>query len=64
MSGETWGIYCLLGMATRYCQHLDPLAGEIEVAFPGVVYYELPAIDDLSAIQHIVINKGMRAGIS
>lgn len=40
-----------------------PFAQQTESAFPGVVYYELPTIDEMPAISRMFINEGMRAGI-
>lgn len=40
-----------------------PFAQETEAAFPGVVYYELPTIDEMPALSRMFINEGMRAGI-
>ncbi len=40
-----------------------PFAQETEAAFPGVVYYELPTIDEMPALSRMVVNEGMRAGI-
>jgi hypothetical protein len=40
-----------------------PFAQETEAAFPGVVYYELPTIDEMPALSRIFVNEGMRAGI-
>ena len=40
-----------------------PFAQETEGAFPGVVYYELPTIDEMPALSRMFINEGMRAGI-
>jgi hypothetical protein len=40
-----------------------PYAQELEGAFPDVVYYELPTIDELPTLSRTFINEGMRAGI-
>ena len=40
-----------------------PYARELEGAFPGVVYYELPTIDEMPTLSRTFINEGMRAGI-
>jgi hypothetical protein len=40
-----------------------PYAQEVEYTFPGMVYYELPIIDELPAVSRTFINEGMRAGI-
>mgnify|MGYP001817003203 CR=1 FL=1 len=40
-----------------------PFAQETEAAFPGVVYYELPTIDEMPALSRMFVNEGMRAGI-
>jgi len=40
-----------------------PFAQETEEAFPGVVYYELPTIDEMPTISRMFVNEGMRAGI-
>jgi hypothetical protein len=40
-----------------------PYAQEVEYTFPGMVYYELPIIDELPVISRTFINEGMRAGI-
>ncbi len=40
-----------------------PFAQESEAAFPGVVYYELPTIDEMPALSRLFINEGMRTGI-
>ncbi len=40
-----------------------PFAQELEFAFPGVVYYELPTIDEMPMLSRTFINEGMRAGI-
>ena len=40
-----------------------PFAQETEAAFPGVVYYELPTIDEMPSLSRMFVNEGMRAGI-
>ncbi len=40
-----------------------PLAQEIEASFPGVIYYELPTIDEMPMLSRTFVNEGMRAGI-
>jgi hypothetical protein len=40
-----------------------PAAQEIESAFPGFIYYELPTIYNMSMASRTFINEGMRAGI-
>jgi hypothetical protein len=40
-----------------------PFAQETEARFPGVVYYELPTIDEMPALSRMFVNEGMRAGI-
>ena len=40
-----------------------PFAQETEAVFPGVVYYELPTIDEIPALSRMFVNEGMRAGI-
>jgi hypothetical protein len=40
-----------------------PYAQELEIRFPGVVYYELPTIDQMPTLSRTFINEGMRAGI-
>lgn len=40
-----------------------PFAQDVEGAFPGVVYYELPTIDQMPGLSRMFINEGMRAGI-
>jgi hypothetical protein len=40
-----------------------PFALETEAAFPGVVYYELPTIDEMPTLSRMFVNEGMRAGI-
>jgi hypothetical protein len=40
-----------------------PYAQELEISFPGVIYYELPTIDQMPALSRTSINEGMRAGI-
>lgn len=40
-----------------------PFAQEVEAAFPGFVYYELPTIYEMPALSRTFINEGMRAGI-
>jgi len=40
-----------------------PFAQETEAAFPSVVYYELPTIDEMPSLSHMFVNEGMRAGI-
>ena len=40
-----------------------PFAQETEIAFPGVVYYELPTIDEMPSLSRMFVNEGMRAGI-
>jgi hypothetical protein len=40
-----------------------PLADALEASFPEFAYYELPTIDQMSALSRTFINEGMRAGI-
>ncbi len=40
-----------------------PFAQEVERTFPGVIYYELPTIDEMPGLSRMFINEGMRAGI-
>jgi hypothetical protein len=40
-----------------------PFAQEVESAFPGFIYYELPTINEMPAFSRTFINEGMRAGI-
>jgi len=40
-----------------------PAAQELERAYPGFIYYELPTIYQLPSISRTFINEGMRAGI-
>lgn len=40
-----------------------PFAQEVEAAYPGVVYYELPTINEMPGLSRMFINEGMRAGI-
>lgn len=40
-----------------------PTAQEIEAAFPGFIYYELPTIYEMPILSRTFINEGMRAGI-
>jgi hypothetical protein len=40
-----------------------PFAQEIEASFPGVIYYELPTIDEMPMVSRTFVNEGMRAGI-
>lgn len=40
-----------------------PFAQETEAAYPGTIYYELPAIERMPALSRLVVNEGMRAGI-
>ena len=40
-----------------------PFAQETEAAFPGVVYYELPTVDEMPTLSRMFVNEGMRAGI-
>ena len=40
-----------------------PFAQDAEAAFPGVVYYELPTINNMPGLARTFINEGMRAGI-
>jgi hypothetical protein len=40
-----------------------PFAQETESVYPGVVYYELPTIDNMPALSRMIVNEGMRAGI-
>lgn len=40
-----------------------PFVRDVEAAYPGVVYYELPTIDEMPAMSRMFINEGMRAGI-
>jgi hypothetical protein len=39
------------------------LAGELEQEYAGLVYYELPTLQDGGAFYRIFLNEGMRAGI-
>ena len=40
-----------------------PFAQEVEAAFPGFIYYELPTIYEMPVLSRTFINEGMRAGI-
>ncbi len=40
-----------------------PFAQDLEASFPGVVYYELPTIDEMPMLSRTFVNEGMRAGI-
>lgn len=40
-----------------------PFADQLEAAWPGLAYYELPTIQELPALSRTFINEGMRAGI-
>lgn len=40
-----------------------PFAQDLEWSFPGLVYYELPTIDEMPMLSRTFINEGMRAGI-
>lgn len=40
-----------------------PWIKEMESKYPGLVYYELPVIEDRSSLSKWFINEGMRAGI-
>ena len=40
-----------------------PFAQETEGAYPGVIYYELPTIDEMPTLSRMFVNEGMRAGI-
>jgi hypothetical protein len=40
-----------------------PFIQELERTLPGVVYYELPTIWEMAALQRMFLNEGMRAGI-
>jgi hypothetical protein len=40
-----------------------PAVQEIEVAFPGFIYYEMPTIYEMPVLSRTFINEGMRAGI-
>lgn len=40
-----------------------PIAQELEETFPGIIYYELPTIDEMPLLSRTFINEGMRAGI-
>ena len=40
-----------------------PFAQELEFSNPGLVYYELPTIDEMPVLSRTFINEGMRAGI-
>jgi hypothetical protein len=40
-----------------------PFAQELEATVPGLVYYELPTIDEMPMLSRTFINEGMRAGI-
>lgn len=40
-----------------------PFARELEATYPGVVYYELPTIEDMGTLGRTFVNEGMRAGI-
>lgn len=40
-----------------------PFAQEVEVSYPGFMYYEFPTIYEMPAISRTFINEGMRAGI-
>jgi len=40
-----------------------PFAEELEASYPGLIYYELPTIDEMPTLSRTFINEGMRAGI-
>jgi hypothetical protein len=40
-----------------------PAVQEIETAFPGFIYYEMPTIYEMPVLSRTFINEGMRAGI-
>lgn len=40
-----------------------PFARELEAGHPGLVYYEMPALDDMGAMGRTYLNETMRAGI-
>lgn len=40
-----------------------PFAQDAELSYPGIIYYELPTIDEMSSMSRMFINEGMRAGI-
>lgn len=40
-----------------------PLVMDLEQQYPGLVYYELPVIEDRQMLYKWFINEGMRAGI-
>lgn len=40
-----------------------PFVQDLERTLPGVVYYELPTIWEMAALQRMFLNEGMRAGI-
>ena len=40
-----------------------PRAGQLEQAYPGVQFYELPVIQHMNILAQTFINEGMRAGI-
>jgi len=40
-----------------------PFVQEVEAAFPGFVYYELPTIYAMPVLSRTFLNEGMRAGI-
>jgi hypothetical protein len=40
-----------------------PFAQDVEATFPGVIYYELPTINEMPGLSRMFINEGMRAGI-
>jgi hypothetical protein len=40
-----------------------PFARELETAYPGLLYYELPTIQRLNILARTFVNEGMRAGI-
>jgi len=40
-----------------------PFMQKLEEEYPGLIYYELPTIQEMPAISRTFINEGMRAGI-
>lgn len=40
-----------------------PAVQEVEAAFPGFIYYEMPTIYEMPVFSRTFINEGMRAGI-
>jgi len=40
-----------------------PFMQKLEKEYPGLIYYELPTIQEMPAISRTFINEGMRAGI-